>query len=413
MVLPAAVVLARLATIRWWFAALMVVAVWLVPQALEVHLPHAPLLTIVAILATWNLLVSWLLKMGRVGASTIAASVWVDLIALTALLHFSGGATNPLVSMLVLPIVAALLSLSVAQSLCVVAAAVLSYTMLMSNYVPLHLHDDSMAHDLHLYGMWLTFVVSIAAITWLVLRLTSALRVRAAELAQVRERQMRDERIVAIGTLAAGAAHELGTPLSTMAVVVGELLERSRLTPALRGDLQLLDAQIAACKRIIGGLTERADVHRSVGARRCQGDEWLEDLITRWCSSRPGRSATPALSLAAGRAEVAAEPTLEQAILNVLDNAERTGTPIQVATCIDRDRYWVRIADQGSGFQFADLDAVGKWPIDTAGPGQGYGLMLARAAIERAGGTLELGNGPDGGATVDIFVPVLTSLDHG
>ncbi len=280
---------------RWWFTALMAGAVLATPKFLGIHLPTAPLLSIVAALAAWNLVSHWWTRHRTVGLLAVALAIWVDLAALAGLLYFSGGATNPLVSMLILPVVAGLLSLTPAQALCIAAGSVLSYSWLMTQFVALHVHDETNASHLHLYGMWVTFVVSIATVTWLVLRLSQALRERAAELDAIRERALRDERIVTIGTLAAGAAHELGTPLSTMAVVVDDLRSAQGHSEDVQADLAMLDEQIAECKRIVGRLTEKADVSRSAGAQRVLAGEWLSALTGQWqtCSPEAGKHPGP------------------------------------------------------------------------------------------------------------------------
>jgi hypothetical protein len=101
--------------------------------------------------------------------------------------------------------------------------AVALYTLLMWQFLPLAVADAERAARLHLAGMWLTFVVSAAMIAWFVARMTASIRERDSRLAAAREQALRDERVVALGALAAGAAHELGTPLATIAVLVGEL----------------------------------------------------------------------------------------------------------------------------------------------------------------------------------------------
>jgi two-component system sensor histidine kinase RegB len=128
----------------------------------------------------------------------------------------------------------------------------------MVYYIPLPMPDASRATRLHLIGMWLTFAVSAVMIAWFVVRMTRLIRERDAELAAAREQALRDERVMAMGTLAAGAAHELGTPLATMALIAGELANDPALNQAAQEDIALLRQQIGVCKKIITGLTRRA-----------------------------------------------------------------------------------------------------------------------------------------------------------
>lgn len=142
------------------------------------------------------------------------------------------------------------------------------------------------ATRLHLLGMWLTFVVSAAMLAGFVVRMT-LIRERDAELAAAREQALRDERIMAIGTLAAGAAHELGTPLGTMALLAGELARDPQLPAAAREDVALLRQQIGICKEIIGGLARRAGAERLENTDIQPVDRWLSTLRQRWHALRP------------------------------------------------------------------------------------------------------------------------------
>ena len=162
-----------------------------------------------------------------------------------------------------------------------------AYSALMVFYVPLPLSDATRATRLHLLGMWLTFAVSALMIAWFVLRMTRLIRLRDAELAATREQALRDERIIAIGTLAAGAAHELGTPLGTMALLAGELARDPQLPDAAREDIALLRQQIVACKEIITGLSRRAGAERLENPGIQPVDRWLDAVRQRWHAVRP------------------------------------------------------------------------------------------------------------------------------
>jgi signal transduction histidine kinase len=138
--------------------------------------------------------------------------------------------------------------------------------------------DAERAARLHLAGMWLTFVVSAAMIAWFVARMTASIRERDSRLAAAREQALRDERVVALGALAAGAAHELGTPLATMAVLVGELEHDPSLDADARADLALVREQVALCKGIISGMaaTQRRGAPESLQAQ--DAGDWLRGV---------------------------------------------------------------------------------------------------------------------------------------
>ena len=140
--------------------------------------------------------------------------------------------------------------------------------------------------NLHVLGMWLGFVLSAAIIAWFVVQMAQAVRQRDETLSRVREEILRNERIVALGTQAAGAAHELGTPLSTMAVVIGELRHDVTSTQtALRDNLTILEEQVRNCKRILDKFMANA---QDSGAASLQPiDELMEEVLDEWQLLRP------------------------------------------------------------------------------------------------------------------------------
>jgi len=150
------------------------------------------------------------------------AQLGADVAALSILLYYGGGSTNPFVSLYLLPLVIAAATLPGRYTWGMAALTAACYSLLMVYYIPLphiHQHGDD-AFNIHVLGMWLGFVISAVVVAYFVVQMAQAVRSRDEMLARVREEVLRNERIVALGTQAAGAAHEMGTPLSTMAVVI-------------------------------------------------------------------------------------------------------------------------------------------------------------------------------------------------
>jgi len=408
--------LKRLATVRWWVLAVATLAVLGVPVLLDITLPTLPMLAVIVVALIWNAS-----SVTRLRAATTATpgelftQLCLDLAVFGALLFFGGGATNPLVSLLLPPVAVAALTLPARLVAGIALLATVTYSLLMVSFVPLPFDDPARAARLHLIGMWLTFVVSVALIGWFILRMTATIRSRDAELAHAREQALRDERVLALGTLAAGAAHELGTPLATMAVLAGELEHDAEVGSDARADLSLLREQIAHCKRIITGLSERAGAQRAECAERMRCDDWMEAVHAGWLALRNDVQSTLEIVgtprvLPAGRAGatpiVAVEPTLEQGIINLLDNAARAGGPVDVRVDWDSHYLKMEIGDHGPGFSVAVLERAGHEPFPSHAAGSGIGLLLTRAAIERQGGRLVLGNRAAGGGLVRVELPL-------
>jgi two-component system sensor histidine kinase RegB len=237
--------------------------------------------------------------------------------------------------------------------------------------------------------------------------MAAQVRGRDAALAAAREAALRNERIVALGNLAAGAAHELGTPLSTMAVLAGELARRSDLPPDARDDTQLIVTQVLECKRIISALTERAGSPRAEAAAPTAVDAWMDQVVQRWRLQRP--SAAGALDRRGPMPgpRVAVDPALERAMLNLLNNAA-DANPAGIAIVAEWDRAELRVEvfDRGPGIAPEVATRLGREPVTTRGEGRGYGVVLAQTAIERVGGSLSFAPRTSGGTVARMRIPL-------
>lgn len=405
--------LRRLVASRWLVLTATTLLVVIAPGLLDIPLQQPLLLAIIAVTAVFNSLAQWRLKMASTAsANELFSQLLLDIAALGALVFFSGGATNPLVSLLLPPVAIAALTLPWRGVLGIGLVAVGAYSVLMIFYVPLPMADASRATHLHLVGMWLTFVVSATMIAWFVVRMTRLIRERDAELAAAREQALRDERVMAMGTLAAGAAHELGTPLGTMALLAGELAGEfagnAALSESARQDIEQLRQQIAVCKQIITGLSRRAGAERLENTPLEAADAWLEGIRLHWHAVRPQADSRLILASPGPAPEIPADPRLEQAVLNLLNNAANAGgeTPLELRLAWSEHDLCLEIRDRGPGFPAIVLEHAGQTSFPPHERGSGIGLMLTRAAIEQLGGRLSLSNPDDGGALARIELPL-------
>lgn len=404
--------LRRLVTSRWLVLALTALLVMIAPAALDIPLPQASLLAIIGVALLFNAAVWWRLRGAESAApAELFSQLLFDIVSLSALIFFSGGATNPLVSLLLPPVAIAALTLPGRLVAGIGLAAVGAYSLLMLFYLPLPMPDAARATRLHLIGMWLTFAVSAAMIAWFVVRMTSLIRQRDAELAAAREQALRDERVLAMGTLAAGAAHELGTPLGTMALIVGELARDFENDPAIpdgvREDVGVLRQQIGQCKAIITGLSRRAGAERLENTASEPVDRWFDGVRQHWHAVRPQAASRLVVGSDAPVPEIVADPRLEQAVLNLLNNAANASQPkpLDLRLSWSSSDLCIEIRDAGPGFPAEVLARAGATSFPPHERGSGIGLMLTRAAIEQLGGRLVLRNPDDGGALARIELP--------
>jgi two-component system, sensor histidine kinase RegB len=401
--------LRRLISLRWLSLVGMSAVLISVPWLLDIPLPAAPLLKVLLALAAFN--VATLLRARRltdeIRGVELFVQLCIDLGAWSTFLYFTGGATNPLISLL-LPLVAiGAATLTSAYAWALAALAVTAYSVLWDFNEQLDIYDSGLAVHWHLAGMWLTFALSASVIVWYVVRMTAAIRSRDQALAEAREARLRNARIVALGNLAAGAAHELGTPLGTMAIVVGELARNPTLDNDTRADAELLREQIAHCKAILGGLTLRAGSLRAEGGQRLPADIWLEGIVKRWRSLRPHVPLATRIDCGSPAPELVADTTLEQAIHNLINNAaDACPQGVECEARIAPGQLVISVLDRGPGMPAALTPQAGREAIDSTGDGLGIGLLLAFGAVERCGGNIRFTPRPGGGTLATLTLPL-------
>ncbi len=401
--------LRRLVALRSMAITAQLLTLWAVWKALELELDWRPMLLTIATLAAVNLF-SWrrLRNDKPVPNEELFAQLCIDVLALSVLLYYSGGSTNPFVSLYLLPLVIAAATLPDRYTWGMAALTSACYSVLMFHYVPLphnHQHDSDSAFNAHVVGMWLGFVFSTVVVAYFVVKMAQAVRSRDEMLARVREEILRNERIVALGTQAAGAAHELGTPLSTMAVVIGELQHDAGAHPGWRDALTILNEQVHGCKRIIDKIL--ADVQDSGAASLQPADRLMAEVLDEWQLLRPTAQYHYHSEGAPPAPLVSVDDTLRAALMNLLNNAaDAAPQAIEIHTRRDADHFMLEIHDHGKGLsKEAELKAGSAFFTTKAG-GHGIGLFLANATLERMGGSVRLFNREGGGATTEIILPI-------
>jgi two-component system sensor histidine kinase RegB len=235
-------------------------------------------------------------------------------------------------------------------------------------------------------------------------------RRRDHELAALREAALRDQQVVELGTLAAGTAHELNTPLSTLAILVEEL-DATATDPAQKERFELMTAEIGVITERLNRIVGRVGAERSVGARHVGLREFVEELVAQWSSSQPSIDLATTYDLPADDPRIVAEMTIEQAIRNVLDNAahatlENGGRRVELKVTRRGATLDIAVSDAGAGFDPTLRDEIGFKVVSTKQRGLGIGLLLSRAALQRFGGRLDLASRPSGGVEARIRLPL-------
>jgi two-component system sensor histidine kinase RegB len=253
-------------------------------------------------------------------------------------------------------------------------------------------------------------VIAAVLMVLFVGRMAWLLRLRDGELAAMRENALRDQQVVELGALAAGTAHELNTPLSTLAILASEL-DETTTDPAQKQQLRAMLEEIRVINERLNRIAGGVNAERSAGARHTQLGAFLDELLAHWAEAHPEIELRVARAGSGAGPGIVVEATIEQAIRNVLDNAAHATLAngrrgIDVAIGVDGTRLTLAVTDQGAGLDPAVRDEVGLRAVTTKEQGLGIGLLLSRAALQRFGGRLDLKDCPAGGVEAQIELPL-------
>ncbi len=393
-------------------------------------------LTIIAIAAV-NLY-TWMRLKTDIPVTEIemCSQLTLDVLAITALLYLTGGATNPFTWIFLLPLILTAIILPHSYTWYMVILTITLYTALIpyhANITSLEPHlmtmqDDMMGHDIHtmqqqdtaflnfhMLGMWFGFVCSAILVAFFAVELSNTIKLGERTLAKAREKSLQDEQLIALGTLAASAAHDMGTPLGTMAILTHDLKDdRYPVSPQeLCEKMGIMQEQIDRCKKALSVMSASAGESRAEAGHIKPFNIYLDDVITQWRSLQSTVKVNFKISpLAPLEESILAELTLTHALINILNNAASAtpiakGIDLSILPCTEPHFIAIQIRDHGKGFPIEMLQTLGKRPVNSQQQGLGVGLFLTYSTITRLGGSITIKNEPSGGACVDIILPLL------
>jgi two-component system sensor histidine kinase RegB len=393
-----------------------------VHQRLHVGLPLVPMMAVSGLLAASLLLTVLRLRNAwQVTELEVTVQLLVDIAALTALLYMSGGYTNPFASLYLIPVTLAAVGLSWRYALAVTLGCLAAYGFLMFYcmdvvYAGL---DAAGIYKLHCVGAGINFAISAVLLSAVLASMAGAMQRRDREMAELREATLRREHLNAMGLLAAGAAHELSTPLATMAVVVGELKPEQQKNPAVLEALELLSRQIQLCKEKLSTLLQAAGQPRSPDRRRARLRQLLQETLDAWRIVRPDVSLEMRWEEVAGDPWLSVDEGFSQALTNLLNNAADASTSkgsSRVVLTVGGNAQGLRISidDDGPGLSREMQQQAGKAIFTTKAAGFGLGLVISHVNLNRLGGELTLTKRPEGGTRTTILMPVFAQgAGHG
>lgn len=409
---------------------------------LSIRLPEQQLWVVVTAIVAVNIYTSMRLDTDEsVTQLEIFLQLGMDVLGITALLYLTGGASNPIIWVFLLPVIITAIMLPQTYAWYMVILTTTMYTMLVAYNIPLpsiephapnpemmhpdmssyqmlkqaHILSDKHYFNLHIFGMWFGFVFSAGLVAFFVVALAKALKVQERNLAEARENALRDERVVALGTLAASAAHDLGTPLGIIAIVAHELAQEypEHSHPDLYQKAIIMLQQIDRCKETLSVMSASAGEMRAESGGSMLLMKYLDDVIMQWRTHKPSAKLNffiePNVAM---DAKIIAERTLTHSIINILNNAAEATQPergIEFHADWDLEQLTLKIRDFGAGLPPELLEFAGRQPVVSKKRGLGVGLFLTYSTISRLGGKISFYNKKSGGACVKIMLPLLTS----
>jgi len=399
--------------LRWAAIAGQLITVGAVHVAMALDIPIAPLLALVAVEVGSNVACALLARRRRPRQAWLAAVMGLDVLLFSGLLYLTGGPLNPFSFLYLIPIALASITVRAAWTWTLVGLSLACSAFLFAAHRPLPLGDHARHMSLHLQGMWVAFGVAASFIVYFLLRVRRALERHERELDAARAAAQRQERLASLATLAAGAAHELLTPLSTIAVIAGDL-QRDLAQPGASGraveDARLVRAEVDRCRAIIERMRADAGDTAGEGFAAVPVAALVETAVGGVSDARV--AVRPEIAAGVVDRVLTVPPrAVGQALLALIENAQQASAAgddvvLRVAPVGDQLRFEVR--DRGPGMSADVLARVGEpfFTTKPAGKGMGLAVFLARAVADRLGGEVTISSAPGSGTSVVFALPL-------
>ena len=410
------VTLPWLVRLRWLFLVGQLVVFPIAQWGFAVRLEWRALGFALGVAVVSNVAIARLHVRQRWASANLMGGVLVlDTALLTLLLAASGGSMNPFTVFYLVYVTLSAVVLSARWTISIGALSLVGFGLLflVSHASGMHMHGGTISFSRHLQSMWAAYALAAALVTFFIGKITRAIAVQRDQIAALREANARAARLVGLTTLAAGAAHELGSPLATIAVAAHEAALRAQKlggAGAIAQDLALILLEVDRCQGILHQMAARAGQPDDVAPRTAP------QLAAQVCELL-GSERTRRLDLHASEGAAFDLPAeqLAQSIAALVKNAleaSASDTLVSVTLAHEPPDLRITIEDRGSGIPADELARVGEPFFTTKQPGRGMGLgvFLARAFVESRGGALVLESAPGRGTCARVRLPAERSL---
>jgi len=392
---------------------IQLILIFFVSQGLSYQLPIVPLITIISLELIFTAVCAWYYRKAiRVSKSALLVQVLADVLFLSLLLYFSGGATNAFVSLLLIPIAIAAVILPLWMLTITALLAVVSYSLMLW-LMPMHVMHGNMQG--HFIGMWVNFLFSTIVVALVVARLGRSINEKELAIAKYREKQLKQEKLIALGIASAQVTHQLATPLATAQLLVDELSEQVEKNSIVND----LKAQLKRCGDSLHEFRQQTFEIKSQVAKPLAIDKIIEQLQEYVQLNFPEIQLIVIQDnidpISTQQKFIIADGALLPAIFNLIHNGIRASESNKSKqlelSFVVKDRHWqLNIRDFGLGFSAQKLTKLGVELIDSE-QGLGMAVFLSHASLERLGGKLTLTNHTSGGALVSLRLPLASPIN--
>jgi two-component system sensor histidine kinase RegB len=404
--------LSWLVHLHWWAILGQLVVIFAAQSVTGIGLPVQALAFLIALEVAGNVALRVWATRTRVTDATIAAVMFLDVVVLTVLLDLTGGFST----LYLVNVALAAVLLPPRWSWMLMGSSLFAFGSLFvheaivgpSHHIRAHIEGNHVM-GAHLRGMWVAFALAAVFIVFFVQRVSSQLAARERELQLTRARSARREKLASLATLAAGAAHELSTPLSTIAVVAKELqrsLTGESVQPEVREDLQLIRDQVARCRDILDRMAAHAGENVGEPLAPVTVRSWVEAALDGFAGRGRVVVETPDPAAALVGPPRALADTLRGLLKNAVQ-ASPADAPVTLRVSTTRGRIRASVLDRGQGMTPDVLSRVGEpfFTTKVPGEGMGLGLFLTRALAEQLGGEFHIVSRAGAGTEAWIELP--------
>lgn len=399
--------LRTLVLIRWLAISGQTAALLLVYFGFGYELPLEPAMTVVAMSTALNVLVSIRYPSSyRLGDGAAALFLLYDTLQLALLLYLTGGLANPFSLLLLAPVAVSATILSLRSTLVIGLLAMACITILALFHYPLPWAPEGLdLPHLYLYGQWVAMAVGVAFLGAYLWRLAAETRRMTDALVATQISLAREQRLSALGGLAAAAAHELGTPLGTITMAATEMVRAVPAGSELASDAELISSEARRCREILGRIAKGPERESEHQFHR-QG---FASMLREAAAHQHRDGVKVSVEVEGGQdLDVIRRPEVVHGLTNLIENAvdfARSRVMIE-AEAGDRE-IRIRVLDDGPGFPHDVLGALGEPYISSrsGGEGLGLGVFISKTLLERTGGLMTVSNRIEGGARVEIVWP--------